>query len=477
MSDPQTLHPKLSMVPALIASSLLGGLIALGLSSLWRHAIPGPMNPPAATVPAVALPPSGPVEFVEFLPPLTPEEKRIEGALEKPVDCEFVDQPLTDVVLWLAEAASIPIVIDSNGLAEEGISSNTSVTLTISGLRLRSLLNLILDQVHLTAIPRHDVLLVTTSQNAHEQLASRTYPVADLCRVPGSDSLDFESLKWLIEIGTSGPWASFQGTMTELPSSGSLTVGQTYRVHREVLDLLRSLRVAQRCNLSSAGQEGLNDLDDKRSAAVATLRQRQVVPSEFIEAIGETENDAMRHIEKALDKMVTIDFENTPLTEVVSFFVKQLSINVVIDDKSLKEENIPTDIPVTLRLQDTTARAALELLLRPLKLAAVVEHEVLFVTTAQTERKQFVTQTYPVFDLIGPNGDYAALIKVIESATFSSRFEDYRGTITESPATASIVIRQSLIVHRQVLQLLRQQREAQQHMTPNKPINPLPTRR
>ena len=140
MSDPQTSHPKFPIVPALIASSLLGGLIALGLSSLWRHAIPGPMNTAAATAPAVALPPSGPVEFLEFLPPLTPEEKRIEEALEKPVDCEFVDQPLTDVVLWLAEAASIPIVIDSNGLAEEGIASVTSVTLTISGLRLRSLL-------------------------------------------------------------------------------------------------------------------------------------------------------------------------------------------------------------------------------------------------------------------------------------------------------------------------------------------------
>ena len=484
MSDPQTSRSELPIIPALVVSSLLGGLIALGLSGLWRFAVPGPLNrpEPIATATIDVLPPHGSVAFVEFFPPLTPQEQRIEAALEKSAKCEFTDTSLIDVVAFFAEDASIKIVIDAQALIEEGIPIDMPVTRKLDGLRLRSLLHLILTPLQLAAIPKHDVLLVTTLAKTKQHLVTRTYPVSDLCHFPGYEGPDFQSLIRIIGEETSGPWQDRDGeggSLTELESSGSVSVRQTYHVHREILELLRSLRVAQRGNLQLAGKQTLKKWDEQRAVAASSLLKRPAAPVEFIEVIGSMPSEAEQRLEKALDKTVSIGFLNTPLTEVVVVLAKQLSINIVLDNNSLTEEGIPPDTSVTLQLQQITARSALELLLRPLGLASVIEHEVLLLTTAAKEKEKLVSRTYPVSDLIGPNEDYHSLIQMLESGTSGPWMDrdGEGGNMTELVTTGSLVVRQTAGVQRQLLGLLRQQREAQQRMQPMKPGKTLPSRR
>lgn len=484
MSAPQPSRPEFPIVPALVVSSLLGALIALGLSSLWRFAMPEAANPPErpGPAPAVVMPPSGPAEFVEFLPPLTPQEKRIEEALEKPAECNFHDQPLTDVVAFFEDYAAIKMVIDVKALQEEGIATYTPVTRKLSGLKLRSLLNLILRPLTLAAIFRDDVLLVTTLTKAHEHLLTRTYPVSDLCRVPRSNDLDFQSLMMLLEQETSGPWQNTNGEgggIAELDSTGSLSIRQTYQIHREILELLRSLRAAQKSNLLHASKSELQKWDEQRAAAAATLLKRSTTSIEFVDVIGTTQSDAERFIEKALDKSVNISFQNTPLTEVVALFAKQLSINAVLDHEALTEEGIAADTPVTFQLTQITGRSALELLLRPIQLSAVIDNEVLLVTTASREKEKFVSHTYPVSDLIGPNEDFQSLMMMLETSTSGPWMnrDGEGGTMAELQTAGSLVVRQTLAGQRQVLNLLRQQREAQQRMLPTKQGKTLPSRR
>ena len=245
MSDPQTSRSELPIVPALVVSSLLGGLIALGLSSLWRFAMPGAANPPETTTaaPAVAMSSFGPAEFVEFLPPLTPQEQRIEEALEKLTSCDVVDTPLVDVVAFLAEQASLRILIDVDALVQEGIAIDSPVTRKFDQLRLRSVLGLILQPLQLTALPKDDVLMVTTLAKAPTIFNVRTYPVTDLCRSPDFVGLDFESLMFLLETETSGPWLNRDGeggTFTELTSAGSLSVRQSYQCSFRTTRRIRS---------------------------------------------------------------------------------------------------------------------------------------------------------------------------------------------------------------------------------------------
>ncbi|MBC7822077.1 MAG: hypothetical protein IAG10_34765 [Planctomycetaceae bacterium] len=474
MSDPQTSRPEFPIVPALVVSSLLGGLIALGLSGLWRFAFPEPLNRPEPTATTAA--------FVEFLPPLTPPEQRIEEALEKSAECEFTDAPLVDVVAFFAEFASIKMVIDYEALTEEGIASDTPVTRKLNDLRLRSVLHLILDPLQLTAIPKHDVLLITTSAKAREYLMTRTYPVSDLCLDPESLSLDFASLIRAIEEETSGPWMTRDGeggTITESTPTGILLVRQTYQLHRDVLELLQNLRTAKRFNLLDAGKDAFQKWDQQRAVAVASLLKPPAGPVEFVEVIGTTQSEAERLIEKALDKTVTINFQDTPLNKVVAFFAKQLSINVLLDNQSLIDEGIASAKPVTLQLQQITARSALELLLQPLGLGTAIDNEVLVVLSTAREMERLVGRTYPVSDLIGPNEDYGSLIRMLEFSTSGTWLTTHGegGAITEISTAGSLVVRQTSAVQRQVLSLLRQQREAQQRMLPMKPGKPLPNRR
>ena len=475
MSDPQPSRSEVPIVPALVVSSLLGGLIALGLFSLWRFAMPGAANPPekSAAAPAVTLSSSAPAEFAEFLPPLTPQEQRIEDTLEKPAECDFQDQPLTDVVAFLAEYASIKMVIDVEALTEEGIATDMPVTRKLSGLKLRSLLNLILTPLQLAVTPRDEVLLVTTLARVKERLFTRTYPVSDLCRVPGANVLDFQSLMSLLEQETSGPWNQGEGgVMTELASTGSLSIRQTLGVHQQVLELLRSLRAAQKSNLLHASKSELQKWDERRAAAASALLKRPAAPVEFVDVIHAPRSGSERRIESSLDKSLSLSFQNTPLTEVVASFARQISINVVLDNEALTEEGIATDTPVTLQLTQITGRSALELLLRPLQLSAVIDNEVLFVTTAQKEKDKLVSHTYPVSDLIGSSDDYSTLIRMIENSTSGPWMNQGEGgTITESSITGSLVVRQTLIVQRQVLNVLRQQREAQKRMPPSRIID------
>ena len=471
MSNPQSSRPEFPIVLALVMSSFLGGVIALGLFGLWRYAFPEPLNRTTTkATTATAVPrPTGTAAIVEFLPPLTPQEQRCEDALEKLAECNFLDTPLTDVVAFFEESTKIKMVIDNDALAEEGIAPDTAVTRTLNGLRLRSLLNLILTPLQLAAVPHHEVLLVTTRAMANEYLVTKTYPVSDLCYLPEDNGLDLQSLTRTIEEQTSGPWQASDGdagTITELDLTGSLSVRQTYHIHREILELLRSLRAAQRFNLMIGGKDVLKRWYEQRAAAVASQWKPPAGQVEFAEVIGLTQNENERRIEKALDKTVSFSFQNTPLTEVVTSLAKQLSVNVTLDSQALLEEGIPIDQLVTLQLQQITARSALDLLLKPLMLSAVIEQETLLITTAAKEKEKLITCTYPVSDLIGPNGNYTSLTKSLESSTSGHWMtrDGEGGVVTVLDSTGSLVVRQSASVQRQVLNLLRQQREAQQRV-------------
>lgn len=482
MSDPLPSRPELPIVPALVVSSLLGGLIVLGLTSVWRVAFSGPMNSSSATVPSIALPPTGAVKFVEFLPPLTPLEMRIEEALEKPAECDFADTPLTDVVAYFAEYASIKMVIDNEGLTEEGIASDTPVTFKSSGLRLRSILSLILEPLQLSVVPKDEVLLLTTPMKSMDYEFIRTYPVSDLCRSPTFEGLDFETLIWLIEEETSGPWMTRDGeggVVTELPSTGSISVRQRYGIHREILDLLRNLRIAQRTNIFVADKEALKQWDEQRAADAASLLKRPTGPVEFVEVIGTTESDAERRIEKALDKNVTLNFQKTPLTDAVVFFSRELAINVLLDRESLDEAGIAVDTPLTLQLQSITTRSALELLLKPLGLDYVTDREVLTILSTDHESRRLTNRTYPVSDLVGQNANFVPLMQMLENSTSGQWLnrDGEGGTMSEFAPAGSLVVRQTPNVHRQVLHLLRQQREAQRHLVPTRSEKSLPSRR
>ncbi len=107
-------------------------------------------------------------------------EERISAELDKQTDVDFQDQPLTDVVTFLADFHNIPIIIDTEALTEEGIATDTPVTRTLTGVKLRSALKIILQPLQLSYVIEDEVMKITTLTKEKDRLQTRVYPVGDL---------------------------------------------------------------------------------------------------------------------------------------------------------------------------------------------------------------------------------------------------------------------------------------------------------
>jgi hypothetical protein len=111
-------------------------------------------------------------------------EAAIEKALAETVEEFTFDQtPLTDVIDQLHKQYKINILLDGRALEGMSIDSSTEqVTLSLSGVSLRSALNLMLGGKGLTYTIHNEVLYITTPDEAQTILVTRVYEVADLVR-------------------------------------------------------------------------------------------------------------------------------------------------------------------------------------------------------------------------------------------------------------------------------------------------------
>jgi hypothetical protein len=115
-------------------------------------------------------------------------EAAIRQALNEDTSLDFVDQPLFDVVEYLRSQHKIPIQLDEAALTEAGVGADTPVTVALSGITLSSALKLMLGQHDLTYVIDNEVLLITSKTEAEGLLETRVYPVSDLVQ-PDETSL------------------------------------------------------------------------------------------------------------------------------------------------------------------------------------------------------------------------------------------------------------------------------------------------
>ncbi len=108
-------------------------------------------------------------------------EIEIEQRLRTPVSLRFHDAPLSEVVDYLARLAEINVFLDPTGLAEEGVATDTPVTIDLrQDISLRSALNLVLAPLNLSYVIKDEVLKITSEQLRDGETYATTYNVADL---------------------------------------------------------------------------------------------------------------------------------------------------------------------------------------------------------------------------------------------------------------------------------------------------------
>jgi hypothetical protein len=113
---------------------------------------------------------------------ISPTEQRIATALQQPVELEFIDTELSEVLMYLSEQHQIPIWLDRTRLTDFGVGEDTPINLVISGISLQSALHRILEPHDLDYVVRDEVLEITTREFAEFYMETRVY---ELRRLPG----------------------------------------------------------------------------------------------------------------------------------------------------------------------------------------------------------------------------------------------------------------------------------------------------
>ena len=112
---------------------------------------------------------------------LSPIEMEIQNTLKKPVDVNFNNRPLKEVLDTLASLSGVNIYADPQGLAAEGVTSDTPVNITLTQpISLQSALNLILEPLRLSYVIQNEVLRITSEQLRDSNVKPQVYNVADL---------------------------------------------------------------------------------------------------------------------------------------------------------------------------------------------------------------------------------------------------------------------------------------------------------
>ena len=107
-------------------------------------------------------------------------EARIQQSLSENVNLVLNDEPLFGVLKTLAKMHDIPLWLDKVTLFDEGISPNSPVSITASGVTLESCLQTILKPLDMVAIYDNEQLRITTRRVAEEECTIRVYDVVDL---------------------------------------------------------------------------------------------------------------------------------------------------------------------------------------------------------------------------------------------------------------------------------------------------------
>ncbi len=108
-------------------------------------------------------------------------EIQIQKKLQTPVLPRYNEMPLSQVMEGLSQLTGVNIHLDPRGLEQEGVSASEPVSLTLNQeISLESVLNLVLEPLHLTYMIKDEVLKITSEQLRDGDVYTKTYDVADL---------------------------------------------------------------------------------------------------------------------------------------------------------------------------------------------------------------------------------------------------------------------------------------------------------
>jgi hypothetical protein len=169
---------------------------------------------------------------------------------------------------------------------------------------------------------------------------------------------------------------------------------------------------------------------------------------------------------RSLQKRVSAEYRNVPLTEVVSEFSARSGVNFLIDPAGLTQAGVLREMPITIIAADLRIATLLDQLLTLLGLDYAISNEIVKITSRQRANAgDLMTANYPISDLAmrienGRNVPDAEAVKdliatittTIAPETWADR--DGPGSAKFNDKSNTLVVRQTQQVQREVQMLL-----------------------
>jgi hypothetical protein len=187
------------------------------------------------------------------------------------IDTDFVDTPFEDVITYLREFSNINIYVVPQ-VYEKSSKDSMKVSLKVRGVRLMSVLKLILNQFELAAQAKNGILEIVTQELVNYNVVIRIYDIRDLAlkinnfpgprlellpgagagggpgvtftlEEPSESKVPPDFLEELIrETCGKETWDKNPNASITLTPNGQLMVAQTKAVHSEIERLVNMIR-------------------------------------------------------------------------------------------------------------------------------------------------------------------------------------------------------------------------------------------
>ncbi|TXT19877.1 MAG: von Willebrand factor type A, partial [Planctomycetota bacterium] len=439
----------------------------VGLTSITKD---NDSEPPAAAQPRK------PVEIVdrtakgmetfEASNPDLAAEKQIRDLLQKSISVNFGDIPLTDVLKFLEEQTQVVFFLENEALTEEGIATDTPITLSMTDKPATTVLKFLLRPMQLAWHIDGGQVVVTTMHKEQEVFVTRTYPIGKL--LPGvslavarlkSEPLPpaavqgggfggggggfFHVSSTSHLVGTlpalfgqfgGGGGGGGQPPQPAIPTEASHfadllgeSIGYQW-ADRDgeggTCELLHNVLVVRHTRRAHADIESL--LRTVEAAFLKPLTE----PIEIRPAGYSLEAD--ENVRRQLARKMDVAFDSIPLSDVAEFLSEKLEVQVLIDREALTEEGLATDAPATLQFQGIDGDVLMLRWLKPLQLTHDIENGMLVITTMAKLQDRRITKVYDVRELFDRGLHPSRLVAGLQKTTPGpwSATEGEGGTLT-----------------------------------------------
>ena len=164
------------------------------------------------------------------------------------------------------------------------------------------------------------------------------------------------------------------------------------------------------------------------------------------------ENERELKMRAKLNDRIDVDFTGTPLSAAIKAISESGDVPFLLDDKSLENESITPDEPITLSLRDARIRDILALMLEPLGLTYKIEFEVTRVTSKRENANEL--RFYDLSFILPDSGLTSELLSAMETSIAPTQWQAAGGDCSMRTVGSMLLIAAPQEVHFAVEQFL-----------------------